>query len=432
MIKDFLTKSNNPEKSGVIWNMIASMATAFQSVVLLVILSHFTDPVTAGIYTFGNTQNNLFLSVGKYGMRYYQVSDVDKKYKFRDYRMSRIITTIAMALVSTAYVLFIANRNGYSSNKTLCIIWLCLFKLADSFEDVYYGDYQKNERLDIASKCFAMRLIITIIVFAIIIIVTGDLLLATVISTILTLLILFLFIVLTKEYVCENEMCNMRRVVKLLVATTPLMIGSFLTLYIGAAPRNAIDRQLDDTIQAIYGYIAMPVFVVQLLVLFIFNPLIYKLSVMWNEKKVGEFLKASLIQVVFVIIITIVCLAGAWLLGIPVLSLFYNTDLKPYKTDLMLMLVGSGFLGLAGLLANLLTIMRYQVAILIGYVVSSAVAFLFSDYAVRNGGMRGAVYIYLVVLAILCTVFILEFIYGIIRGKNSIATETEEEVESEN
>lgn len=427
MIKNFLTKSNNIERSGVIWNMIASMATAFQSVVLLVIMSHFTDMVTAGIYTFGNTQNNLFLSVGKWGMRYYQVSDVEKKYKFRDYRASRIITTIAMALVSTIYVLIIANQNGYSSYKTQCIIWLCLFKLADAFEDVYYGDYQKNERLDIASKCFALRLIITIAIFAILIIVTGNLLLATIVSTIITVIILFMFIILTKEYVCENEAYDMKRVWRLILVTTPLMIGSFLTLYIGAAPRNAIDRQLDEVVQAIYGYVAMPVFVVQLLVLFIFNPMIYKISIMWNEKKIGDFIKMSLLQVALTFGITIVCLAGAWLLGIPVLSVFYNTDLKPYKTDLMLMLVGSGFLGLAGLLANLLTIMRYQGAILVGYVIASIVAFFFSDYAVRVNGMRGAVYIYLIVLAILCTVFVLEFIYGILRSRKKEVVKNESE-----
>ena len=190
LLKNFLCNSKNPERDGVLWNMIASMLVAFQSVILLVIMRRTTDMVTAGIYTMGNTLNNMFLAIGKYGMRFYQVSDVNKDFKFRDYRMSRIITTVAMALVSTVYVLIVANKNGYTQSKTVIIIWLCLFKLADAFEDVYYGDYQKNERLDVASKAFALRLIVMIVVFALLIIITKNLLIATVASTVSTILFL--------------------------------------------------------------------------------------------------------------------------------------------------------------------------------------------------------------------------------------------------
>ena len=140
MLKRFLTESKNVEKSAVFWNMAASMLMAFQSVIILIVIGRTIDDdgVTAGIYTFGNTLNNMFLSIGKYGIRFFQVSDVDREYNFREYRMSRIITTIAMTLISTAYVLIVANQNGYSDVKTITIIWLCLFKLADSFEDVFY------------------------------------------------------------------------------------------------------------------------------------------------------------------------------------------------------------------------------------------------------------------------------------------------------
>ena len=271
MLKKFLTESKNIEKSAVFWNMAASMLMAFQSVITLMVIKRtIDDGITAGIYTFGNTINNLFLSVGKYGMRFFQVSDVDREYNFREYRMSRIITTIAMTLISTAYVLIVANQNGYSDTKTFTIIWLCLFKLADSFEDVFYGDYQKNKRLDVASKAFALRLFVTIILFCVLIIVTKNFLLATIVSTIATILILFVLLMLTREFVSEREPYKMSRVWKLLAVTAPLCLGGVLTLYISAAPRTAIDRLMSEVDQEIYGYISMPVFVVQLLVLFIF------------------------------------------------------------------------------------------------------------------------------------------------------------------
>ena len=421
IVKRFLTESKNIDKSAVFWNMAASMLMAFQSVIILIVIGRTIDDnkVTAGIYTFGNTINNMFLSIGKYGMRFFQVSDVDREYNFREYRMSRIITTIAMTVISTVYVLIVANQNGYSDTKTMTIIWLCLFKLADSFEDVFYGDYQKNKRLDVASKAFALRLLITIALFVIMIIVTKNLLLATAVSTIVTIILLFVLIMLTRDFVCEREPYKMSKVWKLLVVTLPLCLGTFLTLYISAAPRTAIDRLMDEGDQAIYGYISMPVFVVQLLVLFIFNPMIYGISCLWNENKITEYIKECMKQFGFVLVVTVVCITGAWLLGIPVLSFLYNTDLAPYKTDLMIMMIGSGFLGLAGLLANLLTVMRYQNAILVGYGLTSVCAFLFAGKAVEKNGMRGAVNVYLILLIILCLIFVAEFVYGVVKAKKN-------------
>ena len=421
-LKRFLTQSRDIKKSGVFWNMVSSVLLAFQSVILLIVMNRTVGLVVAGIYTMGNTDCNLFLSIGKYGTRFYQVSDVKGEYKFREYRMARIISTIAMAVVSVAYVLFVANKNSYSFNKMMIIIWMCLFKLPDAFEDVYYGDYQKNERLDIASKALALRMIITIVLWAALLFITKDLLISVIISTIVTSLLMALFLMMTREYVTEREPYNMGRVWKLLLVTLPLCIGSFLTLYIGAAPRNAIDTYLNDELQAIYGYIAMPVFVVQLLVLFIFNPMIYRISVYWNEGKLRAYIMDCLKQVVFVIIITIVCIAGAWALGIPVLSFMYNVDLGPYKADLLMMMLGSGFLGFAGLLGNLLTVMRYQNAILVGYSIVSVIAFLFSDKAVIDHGIRGAVIIYLILLGILSAIFLLVYLYGIFRRRKQIRT----------
>ncbi len=417
--KKFLTESSNIERSASFWNMIGSMATAFQSVILLAIMTRTVGIIPAGIYTMGNTDSNLFLTIGKYGSRSFQVSDVKREYNFREYRMSRIITCIVMGLVSTGYVLWVANRNGYSSEKTSIIIWMCLFKLPDAFEDIFQAEYQKNDRLDVAAKCLSLRMILTIILWALLTIITRSLLISVVVSTIVTTIMCFLFIMLTREFVSERDDYSMKKVWKLLLVMTPLCLGSFLTLYIGAAPRNSIDKYMDDETQAIYGFIAMPVFVVQLLVTFIFNPILHRISLMWDEERYGDYLKESLKQSVFVIGITLVCIAGAWLLGIPVLSVLYSTDLAPYKADLLIMMLGSGFMGFVYLIGYLLTIMRLQNAMLGGYILASIVAFIFSDKAVLTNGIRGACVFYMILLLILALSFIAIYIYKMLQVKKS-------------
>ena len=425
-LKRFLTTSKDIEKSAAIWNMIASIMFSFQQVIFSMIMTHTLasenkyNQTMAGIFALGYAAANLFLCIGKYGVRFFQVSDIDKEYKFREYRLARIISTILMALLSVGYLCVKSMQGDNAFDKYKIIFWVCLLKVPDAFEDVYFGEYHKNNRLDIASKMWGTRYISTIILMIVLIVVTKNLYLTVVVSTIFTFAVMILFIFLTKEYVSEYERPRVGRVFKQLLVTLPLALGAFLTLYIGWAPRDAIDMILkDETIQAIYNYLSMPVFVVQMMVTFIFNPRIYHISCLWNDRKISDYMKETMKQVVFVVAITLICIAGAAVLGVPVLSMLFNVDLKPYKLDLLIMLVGSGCLGMATLLGNLLTVMRYQNAILVGYVIVSVISFFFMGRAVLFYNVRGAVVFYVAILFLLSLIFAFEFAYGVLKARKT-------------
>ncbi len=141
------------------------------------------------------------------------------------------------------------------------------------------------------------------------------------------------------------------------------------------------------------------------------------MSCLWNENKIGSFIKRTLIQTIIVCIITAVCVGAAYICGIPILSWLYNTDLSAYKNELLVMLLGGGFLGLSGLLNIIITIMRRQPALLIGYVVTAALALAFSNTVVRRYGVMGAAAFYTVIMLVLCVIFAVIFIIGIVKKK---------------
>ena len=195
----------------------------------------------------------------------------------------------------------------------------------------------------------------------------------------------------------------------------PLFLGSFLSFYIGNAPKYAIDGVLNDELQACYGFIAMPVFVIGLLNNFVFNPMIYKMSVLWDKGKKNEFLKKFIIQVMIVIGITLVCIVGAYLVGIPILSFLYNTDLSLYKYELLILLLGGGFLALSGLLVTVITIIRFQNSLMFGYIIVSILAYTLSKIAVEQYSIRGAAGLYAILTAALCFLFFIFLGYGLKR-----------------
>lgn len=418
-IKQFLLDDKNIDRDSYLWNMLGSLLMAFQSVIMLMILTRVLGLVEAGIFTIAYANANLFLTVGKYGMRYFQVSDVRDQFNFAEYKASRIITSAAMILISAAYVFYSASINDYSNEKTQIIVWMCLFKVIDAVEDIYHGMYQRKGRLDVASKAMTLRLLISTVIFGAGIIIFKDLLMALMIATVLTALV---FVLLTKwtygEFKSSEACVDWKNLISLLKMCFPLFAGSFLSFYIGNAPKYAIDAMLTDELQACYGFIAMPVFVIGLLNNFIFNPMLYHMSVLWNKHKVKEFVLKTIGQTGIVVVITIVCLAGAYVLGVPVLSWLYNTNLAPYKQELLILLLGGGFLGLSGLLNAVITIIRFQKSLMWGYAAVAVVAFLFSEKVVGTYGMLGAAVLYTALMGLLCLIFVGLFVVGVLKKGN--------------
>ena len=191
----------------------------------------------------------------------------------------------------------------------------------------------------------------------------------------------------------------------------PLFLAGFLSQYINNAPKYAIDASLSDEVQACYGFIAMPVFVIGLFSGMVFNPIIHKMAEYWNNGDHRLFLGRFLRQTAVIIGLSIVAIIGAWFLGIPVLSIMYNTDLTDYKMPLIILLVGGGFLAETSLISIILTIMRQQFKLLIGYIIVALIAFGATGQVVKLHGLTGATWMYTGLMFALSAVFLLIFIW---------------------
>ncbi|MBR2683715.1 MAG: hypothetical protein IKE22_10685, partial [Atopobiaceae bacterium] len=109
--------------------------------------------------------------------------------------------------------------------------------------------------------------------------------------------------------------------------------------------------------------------------------------------------------VLIIVGITAVCVGGAVLLGVPVLSAFYNTDLSPFKLELSILVLGGGFLALASLFTMGITVMRKQRSLTVGYIAVAVFAYFSSDIMVKLLAIRGAAYAYICCMLILSVWF---------------------------
>ena len=106
-----------------------------------------------------------------------------------------------------------------------------------------------------------------------------------------------------------------------------------------------------------------------------------------------------------IFVISIVCLLGAYFVGIPVLSLLYHTDLSAYKNELMILLLAGGFLAISGYLSVVLTIMRCQKDLLWPYCLIAIIAVITLKAIVFQYGTIGAALCYMGLMVFLCVLY---------------------------
>lgn len=389
--KLWLIKEDEIGKQSVFWNMMSSSLNSIVSMLLLWVVTLLNGVSDAGIFSLGFSTSQMMLTIGNYGMRNYQATDVTNKYSIKVYEASRIVTNIIMMVSVLGFVWF----EGYYFEKALITILLCLLKVTDAFDDVYGGYYQVKGRLDIAGKIMSIRIGAYVLGFILTLIFTHSLILSCLISIIISSIVLIVLIHSTKIIIpLEKPSFQWNRIWNLLTECFPLCISAFLLIYMGNAPKYAIDTYLTAKDQAYYTYLFMPCFVTNLFVGFALQPLLVRLSKSWVHKEYRKFIKlCGLIFAGALIISTIIIIGGA-ILGCPILSIVFGVSLSAYTNVLVVLLIGGAFFAFAVIEQVILTVMRRQVYLLIGFGIASVIAMLISGILVKKFALLGAAYAY--------------------------------------
>ena len=440
---------NKNEAGNYIWNAIGGMLNAGQSVLVLIIVTRVCGLEAAGLYSIAFATGNLFMYLGNYGVRNYQVSDVDEKFPFRSYILHRLLTVALMLLASAVYCAYSLLRGGYSPAKTMTVAAMCLLKAIDCLEEVLEGRLHQRGRLDLAGKMMTVRLLISIGGMLAVLVATGNLLTAT-----NTAIILAAAAVILMAAACRRTLLPLQPAPELVAdvgnagaapgaaaknrgaATSPaaasaavsaarrgalrdaavlmrvcfpVCAANFLSFYLINAPKYAIDAAMNETAQAQYNFIAMPVFVIQLLGMFVYQPVLVRMTLSWNRADKKGFLRDFLRITAGLLIIAALCLGGAYVLGIPVLSALYATDLSALKPELLLILAGGVFLAMNGFYSAVLTLMREQNRIPFMYLAGAVLSLILTPRFVEISGIMGAVISFVLIMAIVCALLSAQF-----------------------
>ncbi len=423
-IRKALEKTNNINRSSYIWNALNAIISALQNPVILLIMTRTNGVYDAGVFSIAFAIATLMLYVGLYGLRRFQSSDMNEKYSFSEYHGMRILTCSAMIFVSIIYCFYGMCFNGYDTEKAMVIFMICIVKVCQAYSDVYHGCMQQKGRLDVATKSSSVRYTFEMVAYALLLVLTHNLLIST--AAFMTASILGLLLTSVnagRNYCTYRPSFKWRQIRLLAIEGFPLFAGLFLNMYISNAPKYAIDAFLTEEVQAIYNMIFMPAFVVMLIANFIFNPILTTYAELWLAKtreSIDRLMHAIKKQSLVIAGLTLLGLAVAYTVGIPVLSFVFGIDLGEYRQELCVVMIGGGALAYATYFSTVITIIRLQNTLIVCYGLLALAAKLASGLFVLNFGIMGAASMYAVLMSILALVLWAITLYGIRRERNTL------------
>lgn len=380
-------------KRASFWNMIASVLNAITSAILLFFITRFCGINEAGIFSIASAIAYQCVSLGNFGARGVQASDVKSEFQFKDYFYLRVFSlTLMLGLLC-----FYAFGSGYTLEKAMVIFTFGLFKGVDVIEDLYHGEYHRCHRLDVAGVLLTIRYSISILIFVITIILSHNLVSACTISAVITIIIFFVenSKIIPAFYQGDYHF-NATGFKSLLFILIPVVITNYIKLYITNAPKYAIDACLTDSIQAYFNVLFMPVFIISLISDIIFRPFVPILAEYWNNHDFNLFKKLVMRQVFIILGITIVIVLGGVIIGLTLLEIIYNVSLHDYMFSFIILLFGGGITTISSLLILIITIQREQKVMALVNVITFIICLLISNPLVQSFGIEGAVFLFFI------------------------------------
>lgn len=399
------TIDKNKFKKNFLWNVIGMTCNCFNSLFFMILITRINSMDDAGIFTLSFSIACLVYYIGTYAGRVYQVTNVNDRITDSDFIIHRAITCVMMVFISLMYCFI----SGYSLYKFTVVILLCIYKSLEAFSDVLYGVVQKNNNLYQVGISLTIKSVFALILFVVVDIVTRNIIYSILFAILAWILVIVLYDFKNVNHVSKFKLhFNISSLRDIFKNGFFVFIINFLSSYIVNAPKYALDGRASNELQAIFGIILMPATLISLGVQYFIQPFLEQLTSSFKNNDKKAFNKV-VIKLLFITSgLGVICLIGAYILGIPVLSLVYDLELSAYLFELEIIIFGSILFALSLILSSALITVRYNFIQFIVFVITSVFGFFISIILITRFSIDGAAYAYS------CIMLLEFFLYGLI------------------
>lgn len=376
-------KDNFAKKT--LFNTIGTFIYFFCQWLTTVLVVRITGYQDAGVFSLAITMTNIFYFVSLYGVRNFQLSDIENKYTPGNFFFVRVITT-AVAVILFIITLFFLRFNSYTAMS--CIAYM-VFKCLESFTDLIFGNFQKINKYDSILISYVAKGITSLTIFVIFLKITGNLFFAISLMTLCYfLIILFYDVFIIKRNITIT--LEKKGTKKIIIMCFPLMLFSLIMPYMNFVTRYLIEKVYSSELLGYYSSISIIVVIMSTLAGCIWLVIIPTLSEMYinnQHKKIKSFIHKVIIGILISGILIIIL---AKLLGDFGLSLIFNKDILKYSGLLIPVVISSVFLTVSMFLNSVLISFKKNRTVLYCNLSGAVVCTLIAYPLIVNFNIYGA------------------------------------------
>ena len=390
-----------------LWNTVGVGAWGMVFPVLTVVATQLAGTEQAGRFSMAFAAGTLLMFLSNYGVRNFQVSDIDEHSSFASYQVNRWITSILALVVGLLY----CTIRDYGPSMLMLSMGVYAYKVVDGLADVYEGRLQQADKLYLAGISQALRSVAAMAAFSALLLLTRSTAIAAVgmaVAAVATLILVSIPLALLETE--PSRPWKMDEVGRLFRHCFPLFSALFLFNLIESLPKFAMEGMLSYDNQLYFNALFFPAQGILLAAGFMYKPQLLRLANIWsNPRRRKRFDLIVLAMVGVIALITAGTLLFMGWLGIPVMSFMYGVDFEKYRTAAYLMIAAGGVSAAIDFLYAIITVLRHQESATKPYLITFAFALVVPTALIWVMGMGGAVIGYLASMVLLLVLLAIEY-----------------------
>jgi len=331
--------------------------------VVTVMVTRISGYEDAGILSVAMSVSATLQTLALFGVRNFQVSDIEYRYSDTTYFNFRTVTSLASVIICCIFCL----AAGYNQEQFIAVLLYMLFRIAESVSDVMHGIAQRRGRLDIAGKSLTVKAVLLTVCFFSGYLLSGSLnagLCAMALSSVASTVLYDYF---ATRKICEYRVYeSIRHSLPLLREVYPLCIYMFLFTSFTSAPKLILDMLLGEEILGIYSSIFAPATLIQAATAYIYNPFATVLAEHLQKKDYRAFSRLLIKISVIMLIISAALMLLAYLLGEFMLVIIFGESIRAHAYLLLPIILVTVLLSFVGFFCMVATVLRDFRSIIVG------------------------------------------------------------------
>ena len=391
-----------------IWNSVGLGAWGVVFPILSIVTTQLLGTEAGGRFSMAFVTGTLLLFIANYGVRTFQVSDIEERYSFADYQANRIITCIIMLFCGLLYCQF----RGYDPQMFTLCMGMFVYRAIDGLADVYEGRLQQMDKLYLAGVSQALRSGAVIVAYSVVVFVFRNLGMAGIAMAVAAAAsFILLTLPLTYFETPKSAKLSLGGIKDLFVQCFPLFLALFLYNLIDNMPKFSMEGTLPYDDQLYFNALFSPAHVIIMAIGFVYKPQLMRLAEIWSDpKRRVRFDLIVLAVLALIVLLTAGMAAFMGTVGIPLTSFLYGVDFEQYRGLCYVMIVTGGVCAAIDFLYQIITVLRRQKAVTRVYLLTLGFSLFVPPLLIGFTGLTGAVLGYLIVMCILLVLLVTEYL----------------------